>query len=318
VSLQGRKYGVPARLPGGRRNPEFTRAYRLAHLESIREKSRLYRLTHREVLKAWKHEYYLAHVNELRKANKAYYFGHLKQSKEQQKRFYLRMRREAFDHYGWSCVKCNESNEGFLTLDHINDDGAVHRRKHGSNLYLWASKNGYPPILQTMCYNCQWVKELRRRERGSFANHEEFIGLEKWSGGASKGFCSGCKARMTPEFCRPSVLLAGYGLCRHCQSKDEFERAQRIKSEVIGHYGGKCECCGETSLERLTLGHPNGDGSYDRKLSGRGTQFYNKLRRNNYQSPFQLRVECINCNFGSHRNSGICPHLTLVASHSRT
>jgi hypothetical protein len=157
-----------------------------------------------------------------------------------------------------------------LTLDHIKDDGADHRRKHGSNLYLWASKNGYPPTLQTMCYNCQWVKELCRRERESFANREASIGSEKWREGASKGFCSRCKARMTPELCRPSVLVAGYGLCRHCQSKYDLERAQRIKRTVIGHYGVKCECCDETRLERLTLGHPHGDGSADRKFSGRG------------------------------------------------
>jgi hypothetical protein len=60
-----------------------------------------------------------------------------------------------------------------LTLDHINNDGAKHRRSisiHrerncGSIAYRNAKKQGFPNIFQTLCWNHQCKKEmLKRRE----------------------------------------------------------------------------------------------------------------------------------------------------------
>lgn len=264
------KFGVPFRLPDGRPNPEYRKAYYEANKDKI---------------------------------------------KEALKRYYLATRREAFVHYGRNCSECKESNEGFLTLDHINDDGAKHRRTIGSNLYLWAKRNHYPPVLQTMCYSCQWTKEIRREAKRAFANQTPTTGDSDWTAGSTKGFCSRCRTKLSPETCRPSVLAAEYGLCRSCQSKDDTRRDHEIKRIVMEHFGGKCVCCREMSIDKLTLGHPNWDGNKDRKISGRGTSFYRRLVRNNFRTPYLLGVECINCNFGSYRNSGVCPHDTAVASH---
>jgi hypothetical protein len=66
---------------------------------------------------------------------------------------------DAFDHYGRTCVCCGRAFEDvFLTLNHVNNDGAEHRRKVGRNMHYWARRNGYPAILETNCWNCNGAK----------------------------------------------------------------------------------------------------------------------------------------------------------------
>lgn len=62
---------------------------------------------------------------------------------------------------GYRCSCCGETVRAFLTLDHVNNDGAAHRRaerKHSSHIYRWARDNGYPKSLQVLCMNCNWGK----------------------------------------------------------------------------------------------------------------------------------------------------------------
>jgi urocanate hydratase len=62
---------------------------------------------------------------------------------------------------------CHVLNTDMLTLDHVNDDGAKHRReigvKCGQPMYIWAVKNNFPQGLQTLCANHQQLKENRKR-----------------------------------------------------------------------------------------------------------------------------------------------------------
>ena len=83
-----------------------------------------------------------------------------------------------------------------------------------------------------------------------------------------------------------------------------------IKLEIINYYGGKCTCCGETTIEFLTIDHINGGGNKHRKeLSGSarrgGINFYKWLKKNKYPSEYQ--VLCWNCNC-SKGAFGYCPH----------
>lgn len=70
---------------------------------------------------------------------------------------------EVFRHYSKSllpfCACCGENDFGFLTLDHINNDGAEWRRQNksarsGFALYSWLKRNGFPGGLQVLCWNC--------------------------------------------------------------------------------------------------------------------------------------------------------------------
>lgn len=83
--------------------------------------------------------------------------------------YYHNLRREVFNAYGgMKCACCGETEESFLTLDHVNNDGAEHRRaltgKTGkvqgvsSGTYAWARRNGFPPGFQVLCMNCNFSK----------------------------------------------------------------------------------------------------------------------------------------------------------------
>lgn len=66
------------------------------------------------------------------------------------------------------CACCGENHIEFLTIDHINNDGAKHRReifgKHnrlgGYAFYAWIKKNNLPEDLQVLCMNCQTGRKL--------------------------------------------------------------------------------------------------------------------------------------------------------------
>lgn len=63
-----------------------------------------------------------------------------------------------FNHYGNACACCGESEFAFLTIDHINDDGATHRKTFGGSIYRWLKLNNYPSNFQTLCFNCNFAK----------------------------------------------------------------------------------------------------------------------------------------------------------------
>ena len=68
------------------------------------------------------------------------------------------------------CVICGEERMGCLSIDHINNDGAEHRREigysSGGQLYRWLKRNNFPSGFQTLCMNCQWVKNKENDKIG--------------------------------------------------------------------------------------------------------------------------------------------------------
>lgn len=69
-------------------------------------------------------------------------------------------------HYGGDppqCKCCGESNIDRLQMDHINNDGNVHRKQMGSNgskIYPWLVRHGFPdtPQMQVLCADCNHSK----------------------------------------------------------------------------------------------------------------------------------------------------------------
>lgn len=75
------------------------------------------------------------------------------------------------------CVICGFDNIHALCLDHINDNGADERRLYsmkrtsaGTQFYRWVKKQGFKPGYQTLCYNCNMVKEVTRRRTNARNN----------------------------------------------------------------------------------------------------------------------------------------------------
>ncbi len=89
------------------------------------------------------------------------------------------------------------------------------------------------------------------------------------------------------------------------------ERVKRnliaLRQLVLEHYGGHCQCCGETQYEFLVIDHINGGGrSHRRSIPGQSV--YRWLRKNNFPEGFQ--VLCHNCNMAK-AFYGECPHQRL-------
>lgn len=70
-------------------------------------------------------------------------------------------RQEVLAAYGGKCTCCGESTPEFLVIDHINNDGAAHRKEIGArNIYIWLRREGYPEGFQVLCHNCNIAKEF--------------------------------------------------------------------------------------------------------------------------------------------------------------
>lgn len=85
------------------------------------------------------------------------------------------------------------------------------------------------------------------------------------------------------------------------------EEKRRLRHQVLEAYGGKCECCGDTAHEFLTIDHINGGGSAHKKaVGGSGTSVYRWLRQQGFPKD-GFRLLCFNCN-RSYGAYGYCPH----------
>ncbi len=79
--------------------------------------------------------------------------------------FRLREKVAAFNGYGGCrCICCGETELVFLTLDHIDGNGATHRRtlgmgrEGGAKFYRLLRLQGYPPGYQVLCFNCNCAR----------------------------------------------------------------------------------------------------------------------------------------------------------------
>lgn len=85
---------------------------------------------------------------------------------------------QCLSYYSSGKIECAEcglwENPEALCIDHINNDGAEHRKlicRDNSNkqsgagirLYTILINNNFPPGYQVLCYNCNWTKEIYRR-----------------------------------------------------------------------------------------------------------------------------------------------------------
>jgi len=90
---------------------------------------------------------------------KEYRVENLEEIKEKKRNRRQRRRLTILTHYGGDpphCECCGESNIEFLTIDHINNDGAEHRKEIGGSAALpkWIIDNGFPDGFRVLCYNC--------------------------------------------------------------------------------------------------------------------------------------------------------------------
>lgn len=87
-----------------------------------------------------------------RRATRPELYERERQRKQQVKRLVL----EHYSGGACQCACCGESHFEFLSLDHINNDGAAHRREVKGHVYPWIVKNNFPGGFRVLCINCNF------------------------------------------------------------------------------------------------------------------------------------------------------------------
>lgn len=72
-----------------------------------------------------------------------------------------RLKRRVLEAYGGAqCACCGETESIMLTIDHVAQNGAAHRRETGNSgqsFHRMLEKNGYPPGYRVLCRNCNYA-----------------------------------------------------------------------------------------------------------------------------------------------------------------
>lgn len=167
------------------------------------------------------------------------------------------------------CYCCGYTGLPFLTVDHINGDGAEHRKQIGEgNFDSWAITNNYPFGFRIACFNCN-----RATGTAGICPHKQPIK----------------RTYKTPA------------------SQHNCETNQKHRIMVIDHYtNGKlaCQCCGYSGIPFLAIDHINGDGAVCRKSPG-SKNLALWLIKNNFPTGFQILCHACNLAKGT---SDRCPH----------
>jgi hypothetical protein len=72
--------------------------------------------------------------------------------------YWQRDREIVISHYGSRCICCGESQFEFLDIDHVRNNGSLHRKIVGQHMCSWIIENNYPTDLQLLCSNCNHGK----------------------------------------------------------------------------------------------------------------------------------------------------------------
>ncbi len=128
--------------------------------------------------KEMRRQNYLANKNKILSQNKQWRKTHRKQTLNLQKEWHvnigknknIQLKFEVLSYYCKNnkpfCVCCGKIGIGYLTIDHINNDGNKHRRNlnltGGHSFYRYLKNNNFPndPPLQVLCYNCNNAKRV--------------------------------------------------------------------------------------------------------------------------------------------------------------
>lgn len=143
------KREVPrSRKSGDATLKEYKRQYHIKNRDKINAKVKAYYRANRDKRLAYGREWRIAHSDRM----KGYRQKHV-----------LKLKEETFNAYGGRvCRCCGEIEPKFLTIDHVEGGGNIHRKSLGStggkDFYSWLRQEGFPKGYQVLCFNCNLSK----------------------------------------------------------------------------------------------------------------------------------------------------------------
>jgi len=146
-----------------------TRTHYANNRDSVLARMRRYKTEKPELFKAWKRISCQRHSKEIVARVKRWKNAHQEHVREWTNARRRELRWEVLTRYSDTlfprCACCGEMTYEFLAIDHINNDGAAHRkslsktgRGLGSGLYPWLKQHGFPAGFQVLCHNCNMAK----------------------------------------------------------------------------------------------------------------------------------------------------------------
>lgn len=171
---------------------EYNKKYYQENKEKIAEQWKKYYQENKEKRKEYNKKYHIKYYQENKESRKRYSNNYRQENKEkikeQSKKYQQKNKEIVYNHYSHGviqCACCGEKEIDFLSLDHIYNNGAEHRKKsRTTTLVCWAIKNNFPPIFQLLCMNCNFSKgkkgnnckcihQIRREEKEKRKQEEE-------------------------------------------------------------------------------------------------------------------------------------------------
>jgi hypothetical protein len=107
-----------------------------------------------------------------REKNRVYQTNNRDKIRRLSRAFAEKLKAETFAAYGYKCNCCGENEIRFLSIDHISENGAEHRRQEtgskghrnsgtGAKMYGWLKRHGFPKDnFQLLCANCNVGKHF--------------------------------------------------------------------------------------------------------------------------------------------------------------
>lgn len=150
--------------------------------------------------------------------------------------------------------------------------------------------------------------QTKKCSRCKLEKHVDLFGRDRNAKSGIKSGCKACENEATKKYRKAHperVKQVNANTVKRLGKEYYRENHQRLKREMIAVFGGKCDCCGETETEFLSLDHINGGGNIHRKKVG-GTRVWRDLRALGWPKD-GYRILCMNCQFGF-KNGRTCPH----------
>ena len=163
-------------------NPERHRARTERNREKHNEESRQYYYANKGLVLDYQVEWRRQNPEKKRAQAERYRVRNREKRRESGRRYYqehgyeararnMRLKLLTLEAYGNQCACCGEKEISFLTIDHVNDDGAAHRKEvgSGSRFYRWLFDHELPKDrFRILCYNCN----IARARNGGICPHE--------------------------------------------------------------------------------------------------------------------------------------------------
>jgi hypothetical protein len=160
------------------RNREASARYRERNRERFNQRMRDWREANRDKDREHKREY---RNRKLANGTPEEVAAIRKAESDKTKRLQAVCRSKVFEAYGGHrCSCCGETEPMFLSIDHVENDGASERKSgkysgSGTGFYLWLCKNKFPLGYQVLCMNCNTGKH----KNGGVCPHQTTLTLKE-------------------------------------------------------------------------------------------------------------------------------------------